>query len=214
MSSNYLNVLLLLVSSCAAKNEEAYEQIINKVLKQCSSNSNVPSCLADRVASVVEYYATVDIPIFSGLTLSKIKEPEEVPRTRSLQDGFSRLANAMDVFVDTHSITLGFELSGEDGRQARQKGGKKGTGGMRYIMLALFGMYGIVGSFVTKAAALMAGKALVVSKLALVIASVVGLKKLIESGDRHSSVKVYAHSAYDEHDRNIDENSHKFFRTV
>jgi hypothetical protein len=78
--------------------------------------------------------------------------------------------------------------------EARGKGGLGGVGGGvgggkdkkngHYIMIPL-----LLGSTLVPLAfgalALLAGKALIVSKLALALASIIGIKKLIQSGHHH-----------------------------
>jgi Protein of unknown function (DUF1676) len=73
--------------------------------------------------------------------------------------------------------------------EARQKGGLGGGGGKdkkngHYIMIPL-----LLGSTLVPLAfgalALLAGKALIVSKLALALASIIGIKKLISGGHHH-----------------------------
>lgn len=76
--------------------------------------------------------------------------------------------------------------------EARQKGGlgnKGGSGGKKnghYIMIPL-----LLGSTLVPLAfgalALLAGKALIVSKLALALASIIGIKKLISHGHHHET---------------------------
>jgi hypothetical protein len=77
--------------------------------------------------------------------------------------------------------------------EARQKGGlgnKGGAGGSKknghYIMIPL-----LLGSTLVPLAfgalALLAGKALIVSKLALALASIIGIKKLLSHSHHHES---------------------------
>lgn len=77
--------------------------------------------------------------------------------------------------------------------EARQKGGLGGGGGGgkdkkngHYIMIPL-----LLGSTLIPLAfgalAILAGKALIVSKLALALASIIGIKKLISGGHHHES---------------------------
>lgn len=63
----------------------------------------------------------------------------------------------------------------------------------RYIIAALLAAIGIVGPLGLKAIAVIAGKALLISKIALTIASVIALKKIYSSDAPHETqVQVYA----------------------
>lgn len=77
--------------------------------------------------------------------------------------------------------------------EARQKGGLGGGGGGgkdkkngHYIMIPLL-LASTMVPLAFGALALLAGKALIVSKLALALASIIGIKKLISSGHHHES---------------------------
>lgn len=63
----------------------------------------------------------------------------------------------------------------------------------RYIIAALLAAIGIVGPLGLKAIAVIAAKALLISKIALTIASVIALKKIYSSDAPHETqVQVYA----------------------
>ncbi|KAK5646616.1 hypothetical protein RI129_005080 [Pyrocoelia pectoralis] len=215
MSSNYLKLLiLLLVNSILVSSDEPYEHIIEQVISKCATNSYQYSCLADHAAVIVEDYVYKDIPIFNGLVLTKTKKPIEAITKRSFTDGFSRLKSALKNFVGTHTLTLDLTpRSNEEGRQfGKKKGGKKGGGGMELLMLPLFGIYGFIVPLVMKGLALIAGKALIAAKLALLIAGSVGIKKLFEKDHSHASIKVLSH--HDVDDRNIEAGAYQFLRSL
>lgn len=63
----------------------------------------------------------------------------------------------------------------------------------RYIIAAFLAAIGIVGPLGLKAIAVIAGKALLLSKIALTIASIIALKKIYASDPpRETQVQVYA----------------------
>lgn len=70
---------------------------------------------------------------------------------------------------------------------------KKGMGGLLAIPLLIGGT---LVPLALGALALLAGKALIVSKLALVLASIIGLKKLVSNHDHgHEVVQVSGHGS-------------------
>lgn len=62
--------------------------------------------------------------------------------------------------------------------------GKKGKKGMGLLLIPLI-LGGTLVPLALGALALLAGKALIVSKLALVLAGIIGLKKLLSGGGQH-----------------------------
>lgn len=66
--------------------------------------------------------------------------------------------------------------------EGRKKKDKKGSGA--YIMIPLL-LGGTIVPIAYGALAMLAGKALIVSKLALVLASIIGIKKLLSGGGGH-----------------------------
>lgn len=79
---------------------------------------------------------------------------------------------------------------GGGGGGGGDKGGKKYG---RYVMAALLTAMGIAGPLGLKALAAIAGKALVISKVALTIAGIIALKKIFQN-DHHEETSFQVHS--------------------
>lgn len=62
----------------------------------------------------------------------------------------------------------------------------------RYILAALIAAMGIAGPLGLKAIAVIAGKALIISKIALTIAGIIALKKIYSSDHHDTQVQVLA----------------------
>ncbi|KAB0794503.1 hypothetical protein PPYR_11342 [Photinus pyralis] len=75
---------------------------------------------------------------------------------------------------------------------------KKKDGGMGAIMGLVALKIGLLKAIAFKALALLVGKALIVSKLALVLALIIGLKKLL-STEKYVTYEVVAHPHHDHH---------------
>uniref|UniRef100_A0A1A9W5N0 Uncharacterized protein n=1 Tax=Glossina brevipalpis TaxID=37001 RepID=A0A1A9W5N0_9MUSC len=116
---------------------------------------------------------------------------------------FKRLAN----FLQDHTLQIKFpDIRPEDDNsnsvESRKKKDKKGGGGA-YIMIPLL----LGGTFVPiayGALAMLAGKALIVSKLALVLASIIGIKKLLSGGGKESSHEVVVSGGHSGWGRDLD----------
>ncbi|XP_023015732.2 uncharacterized protein [Leptinotarsa decemlineata] len=83
----------------------------------------------------------------------------------------------------------------EEGRKKKNKGGD----GMNAIIAAVVMKVALLKALAFKALVLLVGKALLVSKLALVLAVVIGLKKLLSS-EKHVTYEVVAHPHHDHHE--------------
>lgn len=180
---------------------------VYQVYKDCSA-SELSSCLKLKLLTAMDRVSrTVQLNIVDGVTLVKDEGavPEEEPRSlqeieaslpRSLEDREDTLNSIiMDKIVSFfQSYTLKLKLPNveelqrsltEEGRGKK----RKNMGGLLAIPLLIGGT---LVPLALGALALLAGKALIVSKLALVLASIIGLKKLVSGGDHggHEVVQV------------------------
>lgn len=92
------------------------------------------------------------------------------------------LLQTVDKFLRTHTVKV-------DMSEARGKGKKH----YRYIIAAMMTAMGIAGPLGLKALAAIAGKALVISKVALTIAGIIALKKIFSS-DHHEETSFQVHA--------------------
>ncbi|XP_055587697.1 uncharacterized protein LOC129740119 [Uranotaenia lowii] len=90
---------------------------------------------------------------------------------------------------------------------------EEGRGRMKHygpMLMAFFMKAGIMGALVLKGIALLVGKALLVSKLALLLAGIIGIKKLLHK--KHVTYEVVAHPP--EHHHHIDSYSAGWARAI
>ena len=92
------------------------------------------------------------------------------------------LVQSVDKFLRTHTVKV-------DMSEARGKGKKS----YKYIIAAMMTAMGIAGPLGLKALAAIAGKALVISKVALTIAGIIALKKIFSS-DHHEETSFQVHA--------------------
>lgn len=98
------------------------------------------------------------------------------------------LIQKFDQFLKSHSVQL--DLNNENsGRGSKNKGS-------RYIIAALLTAMGIAGPIGLKTLGAIAFKALVISKVALTIASILALKKIFKS-DHHEETSFQVHTGHD-----------------
>ncbi|KAL3268023.1 hypothetical protein HHI36_007156 [Cryptolaemus montrouzieri] len=171
-----------------------------KVYQECSA-TDFSSCLKLKLVAALDRVAkSTDFTIFDGVTFVKDESvPSSQPKSeveieatlpRSLEEKDSALntmlTDRVSNFFNTHSVQVKLpsmtDLQRSFTDEARKKGSKGGKGGGGAYMLLPLILGGTLVPIALGALALLAGKALIVSKLALVLAGIIGLKKLLGGG--------------------------------
>lgn len=144
------------------------------------------------------------IQLVDGVTLVKQNssddaENETVPglsdarALEGLSSTDSALIQKLDKFLKTHTVKMDLSTEG------RGSGGK--NKGSRYIIAAMLTALGIAGPIGLKTLGAIAFKALVISKVALTIASILALKKIFKS-DHHEETSFQVHTGGHDNRRN------------
>lgn len=111
------------------------------------------------------------------------------------------LVNTSEKFLDTHKVRVDFGKLVEESR--KKKG--KGHGALLWALA-------IKGSFLAmayKGIAVMAGTALIVGKMALLLSAILGLKKLVSHGHEKTTLEIVKHPKYSEsHTHSYEEEGH------
>ncbi|XP_015585618.1 uncharacterized protein LOC107263199 isoform X2 [Cephus cinctus] len=177
-----------------------------QLYKECSS-SELSSCLKVKLLSAMDRASrSLQLNIAEGVTLLRDKDKEkdkssargnvenldeaitekqiESSLPRALEDKENAL-NSMILeriigFFESHTLKLKLPNVEELQRSLTEEGRKKKKMGGLLAIPLLIG--GTLVPLALGALALLAGKALIVSKLALVLASIIGLKKLVSGG--------------------------------
>ncbi|CAG9760717.1 unnamed protein product [Ceutorhynchus assimilis] len=163
-----------------------------KIYQECSSQ-DVSSCLKLKLLAALDRASrSYNLNILDGVTF--VKDPNadvknEAPKTeaeieanlpRSLGEKDEALTGLIFSKIKLPSSSdIARSFSEEEGRG---KKGKKGGGAMMLLPLILGGT---LVPLALGALALLAGKALIISKLALVLAGIIGLKKLLSGQSGH-----------------------------
>ncbi|VEN54173.1 unnamed protein product [Callosobruchus maculatus] len=178
------------------------------VYQECAS-SDVTSCLKLKLIAAMDRVARSfnEIPIFEGVTF--VKDPKatvvdtepkseaeiEANLPRSLEDKQDALngmiADKVSNFIGSHTLQIRFPTAADFQRSLTEEGRGKKKKMSGYLLLPLI-LGGTMIPLALGALALLAGKALIVSKLALVLAGIIGLKKLLSgsSGGHESGHEV------------------------
>ncbi|XP_050304558.1 uncharacterized protein LOC126742069 [Anthonomus grandis grandis] len=179
-----------------------------KVYQECATQ-DVTSCLKLKLLAALDRAArSYNLNVLDGVSF--VKDPEAVaaeepvkseaeieanlPRALGEKDQAltGMILNKVGSFLETHTLQIklpssadlarSFSNSQEEEGRGKKGGGKKGGGGMLLLPLILGGT---MVPLALGALALLAGKALIISKLALVLAGIIGLKKLLAGNSGH-----------------------------
>ncbi|XP_062560501.1 uncharacterized protein LOC134224880 isoform X1 [Armigeres subalbatus] len=173
--------------------------ILQKVYDDCQEKSDFTECLKQKALTSLSRAIDMDsIQLVDGVTLVKqnVTDDTENETAPGLSDaraleGLSStdrsLIQKLDRFLKTHTVKM-------DLAEARGRGDKKN--GSRYIIAAMLTAMGIAGPIGLKTLGAIAFKALVISKVALTIASILALKKIFKS-DHHEETSFQVHTGHE-----------------
>ncbi|CAH0555730.1 unnamed protein product [Brassicogethes aeneus] len=107
-------------------------------------------------------------------------------------------------------LNMGLSLKPSESSENGDARKKKGNDGMGAIIAAAVMKIGLLKALAFKALVLLVGKALLVSKLALVLAAVIGLKKLLHQ-EKHVTYEVVAQPHHEHHEEHHPSGGHESY---
>lgn len=222
---NVFKYLLIVVIIKCSSSEMLFNDkdiaIILRVINKCENYTSKYSCLANKAAIAMERISNEDVPLFNGIVLKKQHEDYFVNKTARSINGISKLRQVLLKFLNSHVLSLDLTRDneeehneeravGEGRRRNKFKISRKEKRHFWYSMVVLLGIFGLTGPLIMKTLTIIAGKALIASKIALLMVGSVALKKIFAQNNSND-VKVHTHTVpiYDEHDRlyNIEQDS-------
>ncbi|XP_022225411.2 uncharacterized protein LOC111076094 [Drosophila obscura] len=193
--------------------------LVRRLYDDCQDKNDFIGCLKQKALHALARALDRDsIKIMDGLVLEKQNQTETESVLGSLTDArqfgsLSPIDRALlakaDKLLRTHTLKLDMDMgmgmeSGVSGvsvgrgEHGHKKKKQKEGGHIKYVIAALLTAMGIAGPLGLKALAAIAGKALVISKVALTIAGIIALKKLF-SHDHSEETSFQVHAG--EHNR-------------
>ncbi|SPP79508.1 uncharacterized protein LOC117581946 [Drosophila guanche] len=180
--------------------------LVRRVYDDCQDKSDFIGCLKQKALHALSRALDQDsIKIMDGLVLEKQNHTETESVLGSLTDArqfgsLSPIDRALlakaDKLLRTHTLKLDMDMGAESvgrGEHGHKKKKHKEGGHIKYVIAALLTAMGIAGPLGLKALAAIAGKALVISKVALTIAGIIALKKLFsQDNGQETSFQVHA----------------------
>lgn len=219
MSGLLLFVILAVTAAAASGDETAFSagfRTIRRLYDQCDSKSDIWKCLKLQTLKVADRaLQSRSFGLFEGVSVVSNGDPSgrsfralplDSEKLEALSSGQidGLIFETLMRFLDTHSLEVNVPKLVEEGR------GKKG----KEYMGPLLALMAIKGSFLAmayKGIAAMAGTALIVGKIALVLSAVLGLKKLLSSGSEKTTfeiVKIPHHSQSHTYSSSYEDDGH------
>ncbi|KAH8306753.1 hypothetical protein KR044_012576 [Drosophila immigrans] len=187
--------------------------LVRRVYDDCQDKNDFIGCLKQKALYALTRALDQDsIKIVDGLVLEKQNHTDSDSIINSLTDARQfgsltpldrALLSKADKLMRTHALKFDMNLdlglgAGVGRGHGHKKKKSKGGGHIKYVIAALLTAMGIAGPLGLKALAAIAGKALVISKVALTIAGIIALKKLF-SHDHSEETSFQVHAG--EHNR-------------
>ncbi|XP_076240679.1 uncharacterized protein LOC143183125 [Calliopsis andreniformis] len=180
------------------------------IYSDCLKKESI-SCIKYKVFSYVDKMLAdkEDITLTEGITVVKTSNAEEgAPRSIESSDLETLLFDRLGRFLKTHTVKV--DLKGTDILGAIESAGrsfedfadnavesrgkkKKAQKILGPLLMALALKAAALLPLALGAIAAIAGKALLVGKIALVISAIIGLKKLLSSSGKHVTYEVVSH---------------------
>ncbi|XP_026754444.1 uncharacterized protein LOC113514553 [Galleria mellonella] len=169
-------------------------KLLGKVYKNCEHSQEIIKCFKIHAAKFADRAARMEtLPILDGVALVKRSDlgrafPSSLPEgdLNSLpSDQVDKYLNlATTKLLQTHRVVISPSAVGDDvGRSLNEARGK-----LKKMIGPIIAGVAIKGGFLAiafQAIALIAGKALLIGKIALLLSAIIGLKKLVSGGESH-----------------------------
>lgn len=188
-------LLCFCVLSASADTFGASLRLLGKVYDNCEKSQEIVKCLKIQAVKLADRAARMDsLPVFDGISL--VKKPDAARSSpNALPDGedlYSVSSDKLDKYLQlattklmqTHRVFISPMEVGEDiGRSMNEARGK-----LKKMIGPILAGVAIKGGFFAiafQAIAMIAGKALLIGKIALLLSAIIGLKKLVAGGESH-----------------------------
>ncbi|XP_055376587.1 uncharacterized protein LOC129608857 [Condylostylus longicornis] len=180
--------------------------LVQKLYEDCQDTNDFIYCLKEKALNALSKAANQNnIKIADGLILEKsnlmnnksiLNELQMDARSMNeISDLDRKLLEKIDKFFGSHILKFDLSETKESNEVSSRdrKHHKKKDHGIKYVVAALLTAMGIAGPIGLKALAAVAIKALVISKVALTIASIIALKKLF-AHEHHEETSFQVHA--------------------
>ncbi|XP_058460334.1 uncharacterized protein LOC131435996 [Malaya genurostris] len=173
--------------------------VLQKVYDDCQDKQDFTGCLKGKALTAISRAIDMEsVQLVDGISLVKqeVAEKESIPllgdarALSGLGEVDRSILDKLNKFFQTHSLRI--DMQKQDGVARGNKNNKH----HRYLIAAFLTAMGIAGPIGLKVLAAVAGKALVISKVALTIAGIIALKKIF-AHDHHEETSFQVHAGHD-----------------
>lgn len=199
--------LLIAFVSAEVEHLQTGMKILNKIYNQCDNSEDVVKCFKIHALKAIERALKVEtFNVIGGLQVIRNSEarsldtneiiPEEKLQALESSQINGVLFDAVNRFFSTHKIQLDIPKLMDEARKKGGSGGGGGLmgGGMKKMMMPMMGLMALKGGMMAigmSGIALMAGAALMIAKMALMLSAIMGLKKLLgNQGQQKTTVEI------------------------
>ncbi|CAG9817464.1 unnamed protein product [Phaedon cochleariae] len=196
-------------------------EVLGKIMHQCTMKNEMFKCFKVQAIKVAERATKArSLDIVDGVKLVSNGRLSKSMRF-GLSSNETKLDNLDDEqlnnllgdstkrFLDTHQLEIKVPDLVEEGR--KRKGNRGGNNAALYWALAIKGTFLAVAY---KGIAIMSGLALIMGKMALMLTAILGLKKLVSSGQESTTFEIIKQPKYSEshtHSTSYEDDHHKAY---
>lgn len=182
-------------------------RVLTKVYYQCDNSEDIIKCFKVQALKAIERALKVDnFNVINGFQIVRNKEARSIESNEIIPDDKLQalessqidgvLLDAANKFLSTHKIQLDISKLVDEARGKGGSGGGGGGGGgmMKKYMMPMMAMMAMKGGLMALSMigiAFMAGAALLIGKMALMLSAIMGLKKLLgNQGQQKTTVEI------------------------
>ncbi|XP_026492482.1 uncharacterized protein LOC113398110 [Vanessa tameamea] len=169
-------------------------KLLRRLYDDCEKSQEITKCFKIQAVKLVDRAARMEsLPLFDGFSLKRIADhgrafPSSIPEgdlnSLSSEEVDKLLNLATSKLMQTHRVIISPTNIGTDvGRSMNEARSK-----LKKMIGPILAGVAIKGGFLAmafQAIALIAGKALLIGKIALLLSAIIGLKKLVAGGEAH-----------------------------
>lgn len=187
-------LLCLVIATASADTFGNSLKMLGRIYDNCARSQEIIKCFKVQVTKLADRAARMEtLPIIDGVTLIRRSEtgrdlspasPEVDLNSLSSDEVDKYLEQTTTHLMETHRMVISpFKLGDDIGRSMNEARGK-----LKKMIGPIIAGVAIKGGFLAiafQAIALIAGKALLIGKIALLLSAIIGLKKLVAGGESH-----------------------------
>lgn len=209
---SYLKVAIffagVLSVTCTEKPPLNGIKILSKIFEDCAKKEDVYKCFKMHVLKIADRLTKLkNINLMDGVEF--VENGKQFREGRKISDYIN--AEAMEDnkineiiwekvqdFLDGHRLQLSLseEDAEDDGKAVGRRGGRRRRRRYLWPLLYAFAIKMLFMAVSYKAIAAMAGTALIVGKIALVLSAILGLKKLIKGNEQKTTFEIVKQPYY------------------